>query len=153
MWNITRNQNKMILRYLWPNQPLYLTQSKTKLPFSMVQKNMTTEWTRSLVLYEIWWAPSSCIICISQWPFSEQTRKKHTPSSWHYADATLPCKQTNAHNKEHNKRLAPPRGSKLPKAPIFASLSSLFLRGLQASRGIANNTPTYIYPQTTHMHS
>ena len=80
----------MILRYLWPNQPLYLTQRKTKLPFSMVQNNITTKWTRPLVLHEIWWAPSSCIMCISERPFSEKTRKKYTPSSWHYMQMQ-PC--------------------------------------------------------------
>ena len=87
-------------------------------------------------------------MCISQRPFSEQKSKKYTLSSWHYVDATLPCKQTNTHNKEHNKRSAPPQGSKLPKAPIFASLSSLLLRGLQAPGDAISHEAL----PTTHQH-
>ena len=48
--------------------------------------------------------------------------------------------------KTHNKRPAPPQGSKLPKAPIFASLSSLLLKGLRAPR----NAISHGAPPTTH---
>ena len=58
-------------------------------------------------------------------------------------------RKNNTNNHDHNKRSTPPRGSKLPKAPIFALLSSLLLRGLRAPRDAVSHGA----PPTTHQHT